>query len=236
MVLPWLDSIMQIPTAFYRSALLCFVSTIAVSGNPVFADTINVSVVDHEGHPVPDVVVYVEQQNMESSARTAPGRAVVDQRQLRFMPHILVVQTGTMVEFPNSDSVAHHVYSFSKPNNFTLPLYKGDSHRPVTFEHEGIVSLGCNVHDQMLAYIAVVDTDIFGKTDTDGAVTLSVPEATKAYDVSIWSPRIREINSTHTQTVTAGEARHVMLKFSLRDRLRQAHNAVSETSLWSEYR
>ena len=74
--------------------------------------------------------------------RTGPtASAVMDQRDMQFVPHLLVVQTGTSVEFPNSDTVAHHVYSFSNPNKFMLPMYKGDQHPPVTFEHSGVVSL-----------------------------------------------------------------------------------------------
>ena len=94
------------------------------------ADSIDITVIDRDGNPVPDVAVYVMPEN--TGQRAKPGTAVMDQRDTQFVPHMLVVQTGTAVEFPNSDVVAHHVYSFSKPNDFALPLYKGDPHRPVT--------------------------------------------------------------------------------------------------------
>ena len=223
-------------TVFRFVRIFCFGSVLSVLCINAVASTINVSVVDPNGRPVPDVVVFVAQHGAEPSDRQRPGRAVMDQRNLRFVPHVLVVQMGTTVEFPNSDPVAHHVYSFSKPNDFTLPLYKGDPHEPVTFEHDGIVALGCNVHDQMLGYIAVVDTDVFGKTGDDGSVTLSVSDTANSYSVSIWSPRIRDEEATRTQTVSASNSRHVKVKFSLRDSLRQAHSVSPEASPWSAYR
>ena len=122
------------------------------------ADELFVRVVDNGQKPVPDVAVFVRQQ---SSQRAKPATAAMDQRDQRFVPHLLIVQKGAVVEFPNSDAVAHHVYSFSKPNNFELPLYKGSPPDPVLFQHEGIVTLGCNIHDSMLGYIVVVDTDVF---------------------------------------------------------------------------
>ncbi len=77
----------------------------------------------------------------------------MDQQGHQFVPHLLVVQAGTEVTFPNSDNVSHHVYSFSPTKPFELPLYKGDVYPPVTFEKAGIVVVGCNIHDSMLGYI-----------------------------------------------------------------------------------
>lgn len=195
---------------------------------PASASSITVSVLDPDGNPVPDVVVYATFES--SAARSAPGTAVMDQKDTRFVPHILAVQAGTSVEFPNSDVIAHHVYSFSKPNDFALPLYKGDPHAPITFDHDGVVTLGCNIHDHMLAYIVVVDTDVFGKTGVDGRVALDVPAAFRNGAVHIWSPRIRDNDITrelngHPGTIT----------FALSRRLRPGHDSGSEALQWSEY-
>ena len=135
-----------------------------VSCAVVHAEMIEVNVVDADRVPVPEVVVFIE-QNGAGVRRAAPETAVMDQRDMEFVPHVLVVQKGASVLFPNSDTVGHHVYSFSKPNNFVLPLYTGDPHDAVIFEHDGVVMLGCNIHDHMLAYIVVVDTDVFEVTD-----------------------------------------------------------------------
>ena len=194
----------------------------------VAADTLDVTVLDNKGDPVPDVAVYVSYDF--TPARRAPGTAVMDQRDTTFVPHILVVQKGTAVEFPNSDIVAHHVYSFSKPNDFVLPLYKGDPFDPVRFDHDGIVTLGCNIHDHMLAYIVVVDTDIFGVTDANGQFSAGPRSALRNARVHIWSPRIRD--GDLTQAVPDGTSEVV---FVLQKKLRPPHDSDSSAVQWSDY-
>ena len=205
--------------------VVAFVITLAA---PVFAGTLDISVVDADNEPVPNVAVYVTQSG--ATIARAPGSAVMDQRDTRFQPHILVIQKGTTVEFPNSDVVAHHVYSFSKPNDFVLPLYKGDPHEPVMFERDGIVTLGCNIHDQMLGYIVVVDTDIFGVTDEAGTLSVAIDETSGAATVSIWSPRIRDKELTKVVASTSKSA-----AFSLQKKLRPPHDSDTDAMQWSEY-
>jgi len=195
---------------------------------PVFAATLEISIVDANNEPVPNVAVYVTQTG--ATIASSPGPIVMDQRDIRFEPHILVIQKGTAVEFPNSDVIAHHVYSFSKPNDFVLPLYKGNPHEPVLFEHEGIVTLGCNIHDHMLGYIVVVDTDIFGSTDEAGTLSVVIDDNSGAATVSIWSPRIRDKELTQVVAATSKS-----VAFSLKEKLRPAHDPDTEAMLWPEY-
>ena len=185
-------------------------------------------VVGPDGKPVPDVVVYATYES--NAPRRPPGPAIMDQQDTRFVPHILPVQVGTAVEFPNSDVVAHHVYSFSKPNDFALPLYKGNPHQPVRFDHDGIVTLGCNIHDHMLAYIVVVDTDVFGMTGTDGRSILDLDDSAANITVHIWSPRLRDAELS--QAAPDGAA---VIRFELARKLRPAHNPEAEGVQWSEY-
>jgi plastocyanin len=199
-----------------------------LSAFPVAAESLQVTVVDVDGQPVADVVVYISPGDLDSPS--ARRTAIMDQRDTRFLPHILVVQKGTSVEFPNSDVVAHHVYSFSKPNNFVLPLYKGDPHNPVVFEHDGIVTLGCNIHDDMLAYIVVVETDMFGVTDEDGKLVIDVNDPGTELAVNIWSPRIRD---KELSQLVAGDTSSVT--FSLQKKLRPPHDPGNEGVQWSEY-
>jgi plastocyanin len=193
-----------------------------------FAGTIDVTVLDPNGAPVPDVAVYVPGQSGATGG--VAGTAVMDQQDTRFVPHILVIRKGTSVEFPNSDVVAHHVYSFSKPNNFVLPLYKGDPHEPVMFEHDGIVTLGCNIHDHMLAYIVVVDTDAYGITGANGQASIEVSNAADSAELHIWSPRIRD--KELSRSITSETA---SVTFSLQKKLRPPHDSGSEAVQWSEY-
>ncbi|MCH5376902.1 MAG: methylamine utilization protein [Planctomycetes bacterium] len=198
----------------------------------VIAATLQVKVLDVDGEPVPDVAVFVEQEGVAQHAGT-PEAAVMDQRNRRFVPHVLVVQKGAKVAFPNSDVIAHHVYSFSKPNNFALPLYKGTPPEPVRFDHPGIVTLGCNIHDSMLAYIVVVDTDRFGKTGDDGVVEIEVDPDAEGWRVHAWSPRFRDARGPLAQTVRAGQSPSVT--FQLQKKLRPAHGEETESVFWDDY-
>ena len=117
------------------------------------------------------------------------SQAVMDQRDLRFVPFVLPVQTGTTVTFPNSDNVRHQVYSFSPAKHFELSLYAGNHVSSVRFDQPGIVTLGCNIHDWMVGYVVVLDTPYFVRTDNDGMARLNgVPGGT--YVVRLWHPRI----------------------------------------------
>jgi len=213
------------PMALLLSIMSCVV---------VQAETINVIVVDPSGTPVPEVVVFVEQDG--AKPRSAPPEsAVMDQRNKQFVPHVLVVQKGASVLFPNSDVIGHHVYSFSKPNNFVLPLYKGDPHDPVTFNHDGVVMLGCNIHDHMLGYIVVVDTDVFELTDELGSVLLNIADSTTGYSVNIWSPRIRDGKQELTKRVDRPSTTVSKMTFVLQRKLRAPHHDPTEAVQWSEY-
>lgn len=215
------------------STLLALLLSV-VSSAVVHAETIEVIVVDPDGVPVPEVVVFVEQDGI-GVLRAAPESAVMDQRNKQFVPHVLVVQKGASVLFPNSDVIGHHVYSFSKPNNFVLPLYTGDPHDPVTFDHDGVVMLGCNIHDHMLGYIVVVDTDVFELTDESGSVLLNIADSTTGYSVNIWSPRIRDGKQELTKRVDRPSTTVSKLTFVLQKKLRAPHHDPTEAVQWSEY-
>jgi hypothetical protein len=98
--------------------------------------------------------------------------------------------TPLAVEFPNSDSVSHQIYSFSAARKFQLPLYRGKPYPPVHFDQAGLVTLGCNIHDSMLAYVLVTDAPYFGRTDVTGSWSVDVARGT--YRVTVWHPRMQE--------------------------------------------
>ncbi len=199
-----------------------------------FGSDIDVLVVDKDGRPVADVAVYAMRLDEENDLPGPSASAVMDQIDMQFVPHLLVVQTATSVEFPNSDTVAHHVYSFSHPNKFQLPMYKGRAHPPVTFEHSGVVSLGCNIHDHMLGYILVVDSTTFTKTDENGKASLSLDNP-EDYEITIWSPRIRDGDELLSKTVVAPGNPGPDRKFYLAKKLNPPHGKQSSSMTWSEY-
>lgn len=161
-----------------------FLFSLMLSFN-VFAADIVLSVQDHHGKPLPNTVIEVLSE--QSSQKTgAYSLAVMDQVDKQFKPTVLVVQQGQQVNFPNSDNIRHHVYSFSKAKPFQLKLYSGEPKEPLTFEQQGVVVLGCNIHDSMVGYIYVTDNQHVLKSDQHGKVTLS--NLTLPAKISLWHP------------------------------------------------
>ncbi|MBT8079460.1 MAG: methylamine utilization protein [Gammaproteobacteria bacterium] len=198
------------------------------------ASDLDVSVVDRDGKPVPNVAVYAVPLGEASGGSAATATATMNQIDVQFHPHILIVQQGTAVSFPNTDTIAHHVYSFSDPQQFDLAIYKGDLHPPVTFDRPGLVTLGCNIHDNMLGYILVVETDMFGKTNNVGQATLPLNRSGE-FKVRIWSPRIRDRSDSLSRTVTLSGGRDQVLRFSLESKLRPPRDSDSGALAWSDY-
>ena len=180
--------------------MLRFVLTLAIA-TPLLGATITARVSDARGRAINDAVVYAvpEGRQLPLAKRTA----VMDQRNRMFIPHVLPVQTGTSVQFPNSDDVRHHVYSFSAAKTFQLPLYKGTPANPEVFDRAGVATLGCNIHDQMSAFIVVVDTPFFAKT-ANGVAELSDVDAGR-YTVRVWYPDMRAEPQPRSITVTAND-------------------------------
>lgn len=162
------------PYLLRRARKTLFAVVIAAIGLPAQGAALSVTVTDREGKPLADAVVYVMVRT--ARAQASPGTmAQIAQRDRQFQPRVTVVQTGTAVQFPNLDSVRHHVYSFSPAKTFELRLYSGTPATPVLFDKPGTATLGCNIHDRMTAWVHVVDTPYFAKTDAQGRATLELP-------------------------------------------------------------
>jgi plastocyanin len=164
------------------------------------AASLVVEVHDPQGAALADAVIYCSPEG--KAVATTPATAIMDQKNKTFVPHVLPVQVGTAVKFPNSDDIQHHVYSFSPAKRFELPLYKGTPANPVIFDTPGVVTLGCNIHDKMNAYIVVLDTPYFEKTEASGRVEFKNLPPGK-YTVHAWQPDMSE--EPAAQTVTVGD-------------------------------
>lgn len=147
-------------------ALLAAASATAVSAAPV-----DVTVTDAAGKPLAGAVVFVESAAAKAAARPLAGIEIV-QVQKRFDPEVSVVTVGTAVALPNRDTVRHHVYSFSPVKRFELKLYVGTPAEPVVFDKPGIAVLGCNIHDNMTAWVVIVESPWFARTDAQGRARL----------------------------------------------------------------
>jgi plastocyanin len=140
------------------------------------AGDLTLEVRDAAGRSVTDAVLFAVPSGAPTTDSTAavtpPARALIDQVDKEFVPRVNIVRAGTEVFFPNSDNIRHSIYSFSPAKIFTTKLYSGREASPVQFDKTGIVVLGCNIHDKMVAWVYVVDTPWFAKSGADGSATL----------------------------------------------------------------
>ena len=152
-----------------------------------------------DGKPLPNAVVVA----IPEDGRLPPVNKtveVVDQIDKEFVPYVKPVRAGSYVQFPNKDNIRHHVYSFSPPKRFELPLYSGTPAEPVLFDKPGVVKLGCNIHDWMLGYVYVAETPYFGKSGGGGRVELDQLPA-GGYQVRVWHPRMQGSEDVKVQRV-----------------------------------
>jgi plastocyanin len=152
---------------FSRLVRLLLLASLFAAADAAFGAALELRYVGVDGQGIDGTVVVLRNSNL-SVALAKPQQATIDQLDRAFVPHVLVVPVGSEVSFPNNDSVSHQVYSFSSTKKFQLPLYRGKSPSPVLFDHPGVVTLGCNIHDQMRAYIFVVEAQHYGRTDKSG--------------------------------------------------------------------
>jgi len=144
------------------------------------------------GRPSADVVVSVEGVPQEKNKTQLSGgkpKAVMEQKDLKFIPRVLAVVAGTTVEFPNNDKTFHNVFSNSEAKKFDLGLYPSGKSRSVTFDKPGVVKILCNAHPNMEAYIVVKNHRYFSVADARGNYTLSGVPLGK-YRVEVWHPEL----------------------------------------------
>ena len=168
-------------------SVAAILATVAAHAGSASAATLSVQVADAAGKPLQDAAVYAEPVAPTPGGKTKGTE--IEQKSRKFMPVMTVVQTGTEIGFPNNDTVRHHVYSFSPAKPFELKLYSGTPGTPILFDKPGTVVIGCNIHDQMVAYIQVVNTPHFGKTDQSGKVSIADLGPGK-YKLKAWHYRL----------------------------------------------
>lgn len=191
---------------YFVCSLLCIGST------SVYALDLNITVQDKQGRPVKDAIVYIGANNLQTIKPKMEQDIIQKGRQ--FHPLVTVVQTGTNIKFPNQDKVKHHVYSFSPAKKFELKLYSGVPATPVIFDQAGTVVLGCNIHDRMLAYVYIVDTPVFAKTNAQGLAVISdLPSG--QYKVNTWHYALKNENAPVAQTVNLAEKTSATVKLDI---------------------
>lgn len=181
-----------------------FLATVLCAPAAEYSCTISGS----KGEPVADAVVSLIPLDSAAPPAAATAQIEIVQQGQEFTTYVTVVQAGTMVVFPNRDTVQHHVYSLSKPKKFELPLYNPGQTESIVIDVPGLVTIGCNIHDWMITHLVVVPTPWFAQSGPDGLVKLSAPAG--RYRLEIWHPRgsvaAKELTLTDstaaTETVT----------------------------------
>ncbi len=155
-------------------------------------------VVTNDDKPVVEAVITaIGTLKTKPVLATSPRK--MDQKHREFVSHILAIHAGESVLFPNSDNIQHHIYSFSPANSFEVQLYKDVVPKPIKFDKEGIVVLGCNIHDWMVGYVYVSDAPYITQTNEKGEWSLNLPP--DDYTVTLWHPNLDVPNNVQVQQV-----------------------------------
>jgi plastocyanin len=143
--------------------------------------------------------------------RPVEFHAKMNQKDERFIPHLLAIPVGSVVDFPNDDRTYHNVFSLSKPKRFDLGRYAAGQSKAVRFDRPGIVRVFCEIHSHMNAFILVFDHRFFAITDEAGRFRIDrVPPGT--YTVTAWY----EGAAQQTETVTVAPGTGAEVNFVLK--------------------
>lgn len=185
-----------------------------------YAQTLEVTITDTEGMPLENAVIELLLDEAERANYMQLANSSVDQLDKEFVPTVTIITAGSDVSFPNGDDILHHVYSFSQPKTFNIPLYgrgeNDDYHE--NFPNAGVVEIGCNIHDWMLAYIYVAESELASLSDTNGVATLSSTPSGE-YQLRVWHPQASADELVYPVSLTANQTTSMAISLELqRDR------------------
>jgi len=166
----------------------------------------------YEGMDRRRTVVYFESAPQPAFEEGGEMHATMKQQNETFVPHLLAIRVGTIVDFPNGDPFFHNVFSLSKVKRFDLGRYARGRSKSVRFDEPGIVRVFCDIHAHMNAFILVFSHRFFAVTDDEGRYRIErVPPG--SYTVVAWYEGIKQDSRTVTM---AGDGRTVEADFTLR--------------------
>lgn len=184
------------------------------------AQNLEVTITDQEGMPLENAVIELLLDEGERTSYMQPANSTIDQLDKEFVPTVTVISAGSDVSFPNSDDILHHVYSFSQTKTFNIPLYgrgeNDDYHE--NFPSAGVVEIGCNIHDWMLAYIYVAESELASLSDTEGVAILS-STLSGNYQLRVWHPQASEEELVYPVSLSPDQTTTLAISLELqRDR------------------
>lgn len=154
---------------------------------------------DNQGDPLPHAIISLfplTEGAIQLAANSTPQSATLSQSNKQFTPHVVAVKKGATVTFPNQDSIKHQVYSLSEAQPFDLTIEAGETETGPTMSAAGAIHIGCNIHDWMQAYVYVTDTPWFAVSDSNGAVTIEVPD-NEQFRWQLWHARLSQLEPVH---------------------------------------
>lgn len=156
-------------------------------------------------------VVYLDSAPRGAFEEREPGRATLDQRNETFVPHVLAVMVGTIVDFPNSDRTYHNVFSLSHAKRFDLGRYAAGRSKSVRMDRPGVVRVFCDIHSHMSAFILVFNHPFFSVTDAAGRYRIDhVPPG--SYTLVAWNEGV----TSESRAITVGDGATAEVDFTLR--------------------
>jgi len=194
-------------------SLLLILGLQSLAPQEAFAGTLSLQLTDQDGKPVSEAVISVVVPGDQNAAAPGPSVVMAQEGQM-FVPHVVAIQRGGSVQFTNRDTTLHHVYSFSTPKVFEIPLF-GQSEKPaMVFDQAGLVTVGCNIHDAMKGFVLVLDTPYFAQTGADGVAVIEIPDVPEA-ELHIWHERLvapLEAEKLHADALGGKQTRVLQLK------------------------
>jgi plastocyanin len=162
-------------------------------------------------HSAPEVMAVVYLNGAPDSSRATPRSPVVmDQQHKQFIPHVLPIQVGAAVRFLNSEEDYHNVFSLSRAKKFNIGRHPKGHFRDVVFNKPGLVSVYCDIHTHMNAFILVLSTRHFTNTDAEGNFRFDgIPAGT--YEIRVWHPPRRKPEKAQKIVVQENEVTEVEL-------------------------
>ena len=195
------------PKYIALAALLLLTASICASaqGVDVTADFVlaHSGSQSHRSETPPEVVLWLTPTQPlppHSPEPPHPGPFRLVQKDKQFIPHLLVVPTGTNVEFPNKDPFFHNVFSLFNGKRFDLGLYESGATRSVRFDREGVSYIFCNIHPEMGAVVLALSTPYYAVSNNHGVVEIhDVPPG--SYSVNIWSEKYQPADDAFRHSV-----------------------------------
>jgi plastocyanin len=166
----------------------------------------------HQPRSAPEIVAWLvpTQPGAQAPAPRPTQQYTLVQKDKMFTPHLLVVPTGSSIEFPNTDPFFHNVFSLFNGKRFDLGLYEAHTHRAVRFDREGVSYIFCNIHPQMGAVVIALSTPFYGISTAEGDIVMrDVP--TGSYQLNIWAEDVTKENLTAASRIIEVKPGHDQL-------------------------